>query len=71
MILRVYALYHRSLAIIIFLMILWAAQITVSAVGMHTGYSEFSISHILIQGLSTSAQLSHYLPRLQVMSSST
>ena len=47
MILRIYALYHRSLAIIIFLMTLWAAQIAVSAIGLHTGYSEF-ISHILI-----------------------
>jgi hypothetical protein len=48
MILRVYALYHRSLAIMVFLMLLWAAQIIVSAIGMHTGFSEFSISHILI-----------------------
>jgi len=38
MIIRVYALYHRSLAIIIFLMILWATQIIVSAIGVHTGY---------------------------------
>jgi len=48
MILRVYALYRRSLPIIIFLMILWAAQIAISAIGLHTGYSEFIISHILI-----------------------
>jgi len=48
MILRVYALYRRSLLIIIFLMILWAAQIAVSAVGLHTGYSEFITSHVLI-----------------------
>ena len=48
MIIRVYALYGRSLPITIFLMILWAAQITVSAIGLHTGYSEFIISHILI-----------------------
>jgi len=38
MILRVYALYGRSIPIAIFLMILWAAQITVSAIGLHTGY---------------------------------
>ncbi|KIM42725.1 hypothetical protein M413DRAFT_122455 [Hebeloma cylindrosporum] len=38
MILRVYALYRRSLPILIFLMILWATQIAVSAIGLHTGY---------------------------------
>ena len=48
MILRVYALYRRSLTIIIFLMILWAAQIAISAIGLHTGHSELIISHILI-----------------------
>ena len=48
MIFRVYALYRRSLPIIIFLMILWAAQIAIAAMGLHTGYSEFMTSHILI-----------------------
>ena len=48
MILRVYAIYGRSLPIIFFLMVLWAAQIVVSSVGLHTGYSESIISHILI-----------------------
>lgn len=47
MILRIYALYGRSIPIVVFLMILWAAQISVSAVGLHTGYSEFIVSHIL------------------------
>ena len=48
MILRVYALYRRSLSILAFLMILWAAQIVISAIGLHTGYSEFFVSHSLI-----------------------
>ena len=51
MILRVYALYGRSIPILTFLMILWAAQIAVAAVGLHTGYSEFIIPHILILDL--------------------
>ncbi|KIM42738.1 hypothetical protein M413DRAFT_444405 [Hebeloma cylindrosporum] len=38
MILRVYALYGRSLPILIFLMILWGTQIAVSAIGLHTGF---------------------------------
>ncbi|KAF9475915.1 hypothetical protein BDN70DRAFT_883128 [Pholiota conissans] len=37
MILRVYALYHRSSVILGVLMTLWTAQITVSAIGLHTG----------------------------------
>ncbi|KIM42726.1 hypothetical protein M413DRAFT_122450 [Hebeloma cylindrosporum] len=37
MILRIYALYRR-LPILIFLMTLWATQLTVSAIGLHTGY---------------------------------
>ena len=48
MILRVYALYRRSLSILTLLMILWVAQIAVSAIGLHTGYSESIISHVLI-----------------------
>ncbi len=40
MILRVYALYRRSLYILIFLMILWGAQIITSAIGLHTGFSK-------------------------------
>jgi len=48
MILRVYALYRRSLPILAFLMILWAAQIAISAIGLHTGFSEFLVSHSLI-----------------------
>ena len=48
MILRVYALYGRSIPIATFLMIIWAAQIAVSAVGLHTGYSKFIVSYILI-----------------------
>jgi hypothetical protein len=46
--LRVYALYRRSLAILVVLMTLWTAQLIVSAIGMDAGFSEFSISHILI-----------------------
>jgi len=48
MILRVYALYRRSLSILTFLMILWVAQIVISAIGLHTGFSEFLVSHSLI-----------------------
>lgn len=40
MILRVYALYRRSLYILVFLMILWGAQIITSAIGLHTGFSK-------------------------------
>ncbi|KAF8959372.1 hypothetical protein BDZ97DRAFT_1761410 [Flammula alnicola] len=39
MILRVYALYNRSLSILIFLMVLWATQIAMSAVGLHQGFA--------------------------------
>ena len=40
MILRVYALYNRSLRILVFLLALWAAQIIMSAYGLRTGYRE-------------------------------
>ena len=47
MILRVHALYRRSLPILAFL---WMVQIVISAIGLHTGFSEFLIFklHILI-----------------------
>ncbi|KAJ3502187.1 hypothetical protein NLJ89_g8998 [Agrocybe chaxingu] len=38
MILRVYALWGRSLHILVFLLVLWAAQIAVSVVGLRTGF---------------------------------
>ena len=48
MILRVFALYRRSFLILAFLMILWTAQVVLSAIGLNTGFSEFLILHILI-----------------------
>ena len=47
MILWVHALYRRSLPILAFL---WMVQIVISAIGLHTGFSEFLIFklHILI-----------------------
>ncbi|KAF5363448.1 hypothetical protein D9756_001011 [Leucocoprinus leucothites] len=38
MILRVYAIYDRNVRILVLLLMLWAAQIVVSAYGLHTGY---------------------------------
>lgn len=40
MILRVYALYNRSLRILVFLLALWAVQIIMSAYGLRTGFRE-------------------------------
>ncbi|PPR07614.1 hypothetical protein CVT24_004167 [Panaeolus cyanescens] len=39
MILRVYALYGQSKAVLAFLMLLWVVQISVSAAGLHTGFA--------------------------------
>ncbi|CAA7261274.1 unnamed protein product [Cyclocybe aegerita] len=39
MILRVYALYNRSNVVLTFLLLLWIAQISVSAVGLRTGFA--------------------------------
>ncbi|KAF9040756.1 hypothetical protein BJ165DRAFT_320359 [Panaeolus papilionaceus] len=39
MILRVYALYGRSVVILLFLMTLWCTQIVVSSIGVHTGWA--------------------------------
>lgn len=44
MILRVYALYGRSITIIVFLLLLWAAQIVVSFIGVMGGFSEYKHS---------------------------
>ncbi|EDR04978.1 uncharacterized protein LACBIDRAFT_303915 [Laccaria bicolor S238N-H82] len=39
MILRVYALYGRSRLILAFLLFLWVAQVTLSSIGMRTGFA--------------------------------
>jgi len=38
MILRVYALYGRNRLILAFLLFLWVAQVTLSSIGMTTGF---------------------------------
>ena len=43
MILRIYALYRRSMRILILLGTLWIAQVTVSSIGMTTGYGEHAL----------------------------
>jgi len=46
MILRVYALYNRSIRIFALLMTLWTMQVTVSAIGITTGFGECVLPQI-------------------------
>ncbi|KAF9051462.1 hypothetical protein BJ165DRAFT_1524400 [Panaeolus papilionaceus] len=39
MILRVFALYGRSISVLCFLMVLWCAQVVLSVIGIHTGWA--------------------------------
>ena len=41
MMLRVYALYGRSRLILAFLSFLWVVQVTLSSIGMTTGFGEW------------------------------
>jgi hypothetical protein len=40
MIIRMYALYGRSIYVLSFLMVLWVTQIIISSVGLSTGHGE-------------------------------
>jgi len=55
MIIRIYALYGRSNIVLGFLMTLWVAQITVTSIGLTTGFRKFFLLYFDTKCLTSSA----------------